>query len=130
MFDLLQMEWFPAGHGSVLSAAGYVQLDAIIMNGKTLAAGTDSCVRRISNPVTFACLSLRKGGIHLSASSIFIHSVVFPRYLVREGSGVVVQIKWCGYSAQPRMPKGLRREMSNRPKKKKKALRLVISLVY
>lgn len=48
MFDLLQMEWFPAGHGAVLSAAGQVQLDAIIMNGESMAAGTDSCIRRIS----------------------------------------------------------------------------------
>lgn len=48
MFDLLQMEWFPAGHGAVLSAAGQVQLDAIIMNGETMAAGTDSCIRQIS----------------------------------------------------------------------------------
>lgn len=73
MFDLLQMEWFPAGHGVVLSAAGYVQLDAIIMNGKTLAAGTDSCIRRISKPVTFACFSTRKGGICPSASSIQLY---------------------------------------------------------
>ena len=64
------MEWFPAGHGAVLSAAGDVQLDAIIMNGKTLAAGRDFCIRRISKPVTFACFSSRKGGICLSTSSI------------------------------------------------------------
>lgn len=73
MFDLLQMEWFPAGHGSVLSAAGYVQLDAIIMNGKTLAAGTDSCIRRFSKPVTFACFSPRRGEVCLSVSSIQLY---------------------------------------------------------
>lgn len=49
MFDLLQMERFPAGHGAVLSAAGYVQLNAIITNGKTLAARTDSCIRGLLN---------------------------------------------------------------------------------
>lgn len=76
MLDLLQMEWFPAGHDAVLSAATYVQLDAIIMNGKTLAAGTGPCIRRISKPMTLACFSPRKGGICLSASSIqlYFHS--------------------------------------------------------
>jgi len=73
MFDLLQMEWFPADHGALLSAAGYVQLDAIIMNGKTLAAGTDSCIRRISKPLTFACFSPRKHGICLSAASMQLY---------------------------------------------------------
>jgi len=72
MFDLLQMEWFPAGHSAVLSASGYVQLDAIIMNGKTLAAGTDSCIRRISKPVTFACLKLRKKSIPLNFQSFLM----------------------------------------------------------
>ncbi|XP_043398374.1 isoaspartyl peptidase/L-asparaginase isoform X3 [Chelonia mydas] len=51
---------FDAGHGAVLNADGYVELDAIIMNGKTLAAGAVSCIRNISNPVTFACSVLEK----------------------------------------------------------------------
>lgn len=67
------MEWFPAGHGAVLSAAGYVQLDAVIMNGKAFAADTDSCIRRISKPVTFSCFSPRKRKICLSASSIQLY---------------------------------------------------------
>lgn len=40
MFDLLQKEWLPAGCGAVLSAAGRVQLDAIILDGETMVAGT------------------------------------------------------------------------------------------
>uniref|UniRef100_A0A8C8VJH5 Isoaspartyl peptidase/L-asparaginase n=1 Tax=Pelusios castaneus TaxID=367368 RepID=A0A8C8VJH5_9SAUR len=51
---------FDAGHGAVLNADGYVELDAIIMNGKTLAAGAVSCIKNISNPVTFACSVLEK----------------------------------------------------------------------
>ncbi|XP_048701156.2 isoaspartyl peptidase/L-asparaginase isoform X1 [Caretta caretta] len=51
---------FDAGHGAVLNADGYVELDAIIMNGKTLAAGAVSCIRNISNPVAFACSVLEK----------------------------------------------------------------------
>ncbi|MBN3308882.1 isoaspartyl peptidase/L-asparaginase isoform X2 [Amia ocellicauda] len=45
---------FDAGHGAVLDADGEVELDAIIMDGKTLAAGAVSSIRNISNPVTFA----------------------------------------------------------------------------
>ncbi|XP_030410067.1 isoaspartyl peptidase/L-asparaginase-like [Gopherus evgoodei] len=51
---------FDAGHGAVLNADGYVELDAIIMNGKTLAAGAVSCIRNISNLVIFACSVLEK----------------------------------------------------------------------
>lgn len=40
MFDLLQMEWFPAGHGSELNADGDVEFDAIVLNRRNLAAGT------------------------------------------------------------------------------------------
>lgn len=73
MFDLLQMEWFPAGRGAVLSAAGHVQLDAIIMNGETTASGTDFYIRRISKSVTFVCFIPPKVGICLSASSIQLY---------------------------------------------------------
>ncbi|MGH0140243.1 UNVERIFIED_CONTAM: hypothetical protein FKN15_023070 [Acipenser sinensis] len=45
---------FDAGHGAVLNANGEVELDAVIMDGKTLAAGAVSSIRNISNPVTFA----------------------------------------------------------------------------
>ncbi|XP_067873247.1 isoaspartyl peptidase/L-asparaginase [Heterodontus francisci] len=45
---------FDAGHGAVLNADGDVELDAIIMDGKTLASGAISCAKNISNPVTLA----------------------------------------------------------------------------
>ncbi|XP_042189415.1 isoaspartyl peptidase/L-asparaginase [Callorhinchus milii] len=45
---------FDAGHGAVLNADGDVELDAIIMDGKTLAAGAICCVKNVSNPVTLA----------------------------------------------------------------------------
>ncbi|XP_061084828.1 isoaspartyl peptidase/L-asparaginase [Conger conger] len=45
---------FDAGHGSVLNACGEVELDAIIMDGRTLATGAVSSVRNIAHPVTLA----------------------------------------------------------------------------
>ena len=47
---------FDAGRGSVLNAAGEVELDAIIMDGSTLDLGAVMAVKRVSNPVTLARL--------------------------------------------------------------------------
>ncbi|OCT80563.1 isoaspartyl peptidase/L-asparaginase [Xenopus laevis] len=51
---------FDAGHGAVLNADGDVELDAVIMDGKNLAAGSVSCIKNISNPITFARTVLEK----------------------------------------------------------------------
>ncbi|KAL2083226.1 hypothetical protein ACEWY4_020999 [Coilia grayii] len=45
---------FDAGHGAVQNTAGEVELDAIIMDGSTLASGAVSSVRNIANPITLA----------------------------------------------------------------------------
>lgn len=45
---------FNAGHGAALNAAGEHELDASIMDGRTLAAGAVTLVRRIRNPVKAA----------------------------------------------------------------------------
>ncbi|XP_069462290.1 isoaspartyl peptidase/L-asparaginase-like [Ambystoma mexicanum] len=74
---------FDAGHGAVLNADGDVELDAIIMDGATLAAGAVSCVRNIANPVTFARALLEKTphimltglGANQYAESLGIHQV-------------------------------------------------------
>lgn len=42
------------GHGAVLNAEGEVELDAIIMDGRTLASGAVSSVKNIANPVSLA----------------------------------------------------------------------------
>lgn len=103
LFDLLQIEWFPPDHSPVLHAAGYVQLDAIIVNGKTVAAGTDSCVMRISKPMTFACFSPRKGRICLSAFSIQFYFHFF--WQEEQLKGVIIL-------HDPEIVKGSRKEMS------------------
>ncbi|XP_067465495.1 isoaspartyl peptidase/L-asparaginase [Thunnus thynnus] len=51
---------FNAGCGSVLNVKGEVEMDAIVMEGKTLASGAVSAVRNIANPVQLARLVMDK----------------------------------------------------------------------
>ncbi|HEV3040203.1 MAG TPA: isoaspartyl peptidase/L-asparaginase [Candidatus Angelobacter sp.] len=53
-------EAFDAGRGSFLTRDGRVQLDALIMDGKTLQAGGIGCVEHIRNPIRVARLVLEK----------------------------------------------------------------------
>src|SRR5262245_53648855 len=45
---------FDAGRGSHLNVKGLVELDALIMDGSTLANGAVASVRRIANPISLA----------------------------------------------------------------------------
>jgi len=45
---------FNAGHGSVLTSAGTVEMDASIMEGDRLGCGAVAAVNRVANPVTLA----------------------------------------------------------------------------
>lgn len=51
---------FDAGLGSHLNAAGRVQLDAILMDGATLKAGSVAAVERVRNPILLARKVLEK----------------------------------------------------------------------
>ena len=51
---------FNAGKGAVFTSAGVNELDAAIMDGKTLKAGAVASVRRIKNPVSLARLVMEK----------------------------------------------------------------------
>jgi L-asparaginase / beta-aspartyl-peptidase len=53
-------ETFDAGRGSFLTADGRVQLDALLMDGRTLRAGAVACVERIRNPIQTARLVLER----------------------------------------------------------------------
>lgn len=48
------------GCGSVLNVKGEVEMDAIVMDGKTLASGAVSAVRNIANPIQLARLVMDK----------------------------------------------------------------------
>lgn len=52
---------FNAGQGAVLNAAGLHELDAAVMDGRSLAAGALAGVRRVRNPVLGAREVLRQG---------------------------------------------------------------------
>ncbi|MGC9397738.1 MAG: isoaspartyl peptidase/L-asparaginase family protein [Anaerolineae bacterium] len=43
-----------AGRGSYLNRAGYVEMDALIMDGRTLDLGAVAAVRRLRHPITLA----------------------------------------------------------------------------
>ena len=51
---------FNAGKGSVFTSAGVNELDASIMDGKTLKAGAVAAVQRIKNPISLARLVMEK----------------------------------------------------------------------
>ncbi|XP_023129085.2 isoaspartyl peptidase/L-asparaginase isoform X1 [Amphiprion ocellaris] len=51
---------FNAGCGSVLNMKGEVEMDTIVMDGKTLGSGAVSAVRNIANPVCLARLVMDK----------------------------------------------------------------------
>jgi L-asparaginase / beta-aspartyl-peptidase len=53
---------FNAGKGSVFTSAGTNEMDAAIMNGKTLAAGAVASLKHIKNPISLARLVMDKSG--------------------------------------------------------------------
>ena len=53
---------FNAGKGSVFTSAGTNEMDAAIMDGKTLAAGAVACLKHIKNPIALARLVMEKSG--------------------------------------------------------------------
>src|SRR5881628_1587130 len=53
---------FNAGKGSVFTSAGTNEMDAAIMDGKTLAAGAVAALKHVKNPITLARLVMEKSG--------------------------------------------------------------------
>ena len=51
---------FNAGKGSVFNAAGVNEMDAAIMDGKTLRAGTVANIEHVKNPISLARLVMEK----------------------------------------------------------------------
>ena len=53
---------FNAGKGSVFTSAGTNEMDAAIMNGKTLAAGAVASLKHVKSPISLARLVMEKSG--------------------------------------------------------------------
>jgi beta-aspartyl-peptidase (threonine type) len=53
---------FNAGKGAVFTSAGTNELDAAVMDGKTLMAGAVACIKHVKNPVSLARLVMEKSG--------------------------------------------------------------------
>src|SRR5262249_53857381 len=53
---------FNAGKGSVFTGAGTNEMDAAVMDGKTLAAGAVAVLKHIKNPISLARLVMDKSG--------------------------------------------------------------------
>lgn len=51
---------FNAGRGSVLNMKGEVEMDALVMDGRTLSSGAVSAVRNLANPIQLARLVMDK----------------------------------------------------------------------
>jgi L-asparaginase / beta-aspartyl-peptidase len=60
---------FNAGYGSALNLLGQVEMDASIMDGRTLQAGAVALVRRVRNPIQLARLVMEKTDHVLIAAS-------------------------------------------------------------
>ena len=52
--------FFFTGTGSVLNTDGDVEMDAVIMEGKTLNCGSVACIQNIKNPISVARLVMDK----------------------------------------------------------------------
>jgi beta-aspartyl-peptidase (threonine type) len=53
---------FNAGKGSVFTSAGTNEMDAAIMDGKSLAAGAVAVLKHVKNPISLARLVMEKSG--------------------------------------------------------------------
>ncbi|HEU4652518.1 MAG TPA: isoaspartyl peptidase/L-asparaginase family protein [Steroidobacteraceae bacterium] len=62
---------FNAGYGSVLNSEGRVQMDAGIMDGRTLDIGAVAVLERIRNPIRVARRLLREEPVLLAAEGAF-----------------------------------------------------------
>uniref|UniRef100_A0A3Q2DF27 Si:dkey-103j14.5 n=1 Tax=Cyprinodon variegatus TaxID=28743 RepID=A0A3Q2DF27_CYPVA len=62
-------------HGATLNIDGEVELDAIIVDGKTLACGAVSCVKNIANPVSLARAVMEKVVLFLLGANKFAESI-------------------------------------------------------
>ena len=76
-----------AGRGSYPNSEGFVEMDALIMDGRTLEMGAIAAIQRVRHPVTLARRVMDKSGHHFlvgPGADAFADSIDFPRGDVSE----------------------------------------------
>lgn len=88
---------FNAGCGSVLNIKGEVEMDAIVMDGKTLGSGAVSAVRNIANPIQLARLVMDKTShacLTAEGASQFARSMGVPEVPQESLITEYAQMRW------------------------------------
>jgi len=76
-----------AGRGSYPNAAGEVEMDALIMDGRDLNLGAIAAIQRVRHPISLARQVMTRSGHHFlvaQGADAFAESIQFPRCDVRE----------------------------------------------
>ncbi|MBP8947705.1 MAG: isoaspartyl peptidase/L-asparaginase [Candidatus Promineofilum sp.] len=76
-----------AGRGSYPNAEGFIEMDALIMDGRTLNLGAIAAIQRVRHPVTLARRVMLESGHNFlvgPGADAFADSIAFPRCEVGE----------------------------------------------
>lgn len=76
-----------AGRGSVLNSQGFVEMDALIMDGRSLNLGAVAAIQRVRHPVSLARKVMEKSAHHFivaAGAETFADSIAFPRCTAEE----------------------------------------------
>ena len=76
-----------AGRGSYPNSEGFVEMDALIMDGRDLNIGAIAAIQRVRHPISLARQVMNKSGHHFlvgPGAEAFADSIHFPRCDVRE----------------------------------------------
>ena len=76
-----------AGRGSYPNAEGFIEMDALIMDGRDLSLGAIAAIQRVRHPISLARRVMLDSGHHLlvgPGAELFADSIGFPRCDVAE----------------------------------------------
>jgi len=76
-----------AGRGSYPNAEGFIEMDALIMDGRDLSLGAIAAIQRVRHPISLARRVMLDSGHHLlvgPGAELFADSIGFPRCDVDE----------------------------------------------
>lgn len=93
-----------AGRGSYLNSAGEIEMDAIIMDGRTLALGAVGAIQRVRHPISLARRIIAESRHNLlvaHGAESFADAVGFPRCDVTELLAGEEKERYAAYQADP-----------------------------